>query len=553
MLAKLLRLIGLGRRHQLLGQVLVKAKVITEEQLRQALEIQKQSGMLIGHIIVAQKFASEFDILQTIATYYRISATSLTDDFEELINKEPEGFRENLSALRVPISIKLVIAITFMIWVTILTLSIVILVRERDRLYAQTMRTGMVSLNYFANDAAVPLLEDDTLRLNSILKESASVEGLQYASIIDSNGIVRAHSDVARIGKSSPPLPKSEDWAKTGKVTSVTFRDKGMHLMNLATPIVFSGKGLGEANVGISLDFIDGQILRESVYVIVLSFFIVLLGIAIAILIGVGFARPISALVLATREIGKGNFKYCVERVRGDEFGDLSSAFNYMSRELYNKLRMQKSFGSYVSPEILQMLLAQPEEEFLKGKRMEVTIIFTDIRGFTSFAEANEPEQVVEAINEYFRIASHYIDEHGGYVDKFIGDAVLGVFGAPIARPDHAQRALRASFLMQHELLRLASEKNPLLGRIGIGVNTGVAVAGDLGSEVKKQYSVIGDCVNVASRLNSLAAGGKIIISRSTLQAAGEILEVTPLPPTKVKGKAEPLEIFEVMKVKVQA
>ncbi len=553
MLAKFLRLIGLRRHHRLLGRVLVKAKVITEEQLAQALELQKQSGTLLGQILVAQKFASEYDILRTIATHYRISATSLTDDFGALILKEPKGFREIISSLRVPISIKLVIAITFMIWVTILTLSIVVLVRERDRLYDQTMRTGMVSLNYFSNDAAVPLLEDDTLRLNGLLKESASVEGLQRASIVDHHGIVRAHSDVTRIGKAKTPLLKTESLELRGNVTSVTFRDGGMHLMNLSAPIVFSGKELGEANVVVSLDFIDAQILRESIYVIALSFFIVLLGVAIAILIGVGFARPISALVLATQEIGKGNFKYCVERVRGDEFGDLFSAFNYMSRELYNKLRMQKSFGSYVSPEILQMLMAQPEEEFLKGKRMEVTIIFTDIRGFTAYAETNEPELVVAAINEYFHIVSHYIDEHGGYVDKFIGDAVLGVFGAPIGRPDHAQRALRASFLMQQELLRQASAKNPLLGRIGIGVNTGVAVAGDLGSEVKKQYSVIGDCVNVASRLNSLAAGGKIIISRATLEAARDILVVTPLPPAKFKGKAEHMEIFEVQEVKVDA
>lgn len=551
MLYRTLRLIGLGRRHQRLGQVLIKAKVINEEQLQKALEVQKHSGGLLGQILVAQKFASEYDILQVIATHYRISATSLSDNFQDLIVREPKGLREIFSSLRVPISIKLVIAITFMIWVTILTLSIVILVRERERLYDQTMRTGMVSLNYFSSDAAIPLLEDDTLRLNGLLKESISVEGLQYASIVDSKGIIRAHSDVTRNGKSQAPLLKAESRGQTGEVTSVTFRDGGMHLMNISRRIVFSGKDLGEANVGISLDFIDHQILRESVYVITLSFFIVILGIAIAILIGVSFSRPISALVLATQEIGKGNFNYCVERVRGDEFGDLFSAFNYMSRELYNKLRMQKSFGSYVSPEILQMLMAQPEEEFLKGKRMEVTIIFTDIRGFTAYAEANEPELVVAAINEYFHIVSHYIDEHGGYVDKFIGDAVLGVFGAPIGRPDHARRALRASFLMQQELLRRASAKNPLLGRIGIGVNTGVAVAGDLGSEVKKQYSVIGDCVNVASRLNSLAAGGKIIISRATLEAARDILVVTPLPPAKFKGKAEPMEIFEVQEVKV--
>jgi adenylate cyclase len=270
----------------------------------------------------------------------------------------------------------------------------------------------------------------------------------------------------------------------------------------------------------------------------------------IAVIIGIGFARPISRLVLATREIGKGNFQYRVERVRGDEFGDLTSAFNYMSRELWKKLVMTKSFGSYVSPEILEMVLANPDGDLLGGKRMEVTVVFTDIRGFTAYAEANPPEHVVEHVNEYFRIATRHIHDHAGYVDKFIGDAVLGVFGAPLAQPDHALRALRASVAMQREFLAQDATRNPLLARVGIGINSGVAISGDLGSEVKRQYSVIGDCVNVASRLNALAAGGKIIISRSTLEAAGDALVVTALPRAAVKGKTEPIEVFEVTALK---
>jgi len=168
------------------------------------------------------------------------------------------------------------------------------------------------------------------------------------------------------------------------------------------------------------------------------------------------------------------------------------------------------------------------------------------VRGFTAYAESTEPERVVDDVNEYFRIATRHISAHGGYIDKFIGDAVLGVFGAPVARQDHARQALKAAVQMQRELCGPAAASNPLLARVGIGVNSGVAIAGDLGSEVKKNYSVIGDCVNVAARLNSVAAGGQIIISRSTYDAVADLVNASPLPPTKVKGKSEPLEIFEV-------
>jgi adenylate cyclase len=550
MFGSLFERLGLGRREPL-GRMLVRAKVIGDDQLRRALEVQQTTKQLLGQIIVEQKFASEYNVLQAIAKYYRVSATSLSDDFAALLEPRKTTWRDKLAHLRIPIGIKLSIAITFMIWLTILTLSIVILARQRDRLYAQTMRTGTVSLNYFANDAALPLLEDDTLRLNSLIKDSASVEGLAYASIVDRAGVVKAHTDTSRIGSAAAAAPAAEHSSTVGTITSRTYRaPDGAHLMNLSRPVTYSGTSLGDANVGISLDFIDGQIRRESLTIIVLSLFIVLLGISIAIMIGVGFARPISQLVLATQEIGRGNFQYRVERVRGDEFGDLASAFNYMSRELWKKLVMTKSFGSYVSPEILEMVMALPAGDLLGGKRMEVTVVFTDIRGFTGYAEANDPERVVEAINEYFEIATRHIQKHGGYVDKFIGDAVLGVFGVPLAQPDHAVRALQAAVAMQRELLAQDAGRNPLLAKVGIGINSGVAVAGDLGSEVKRQYSVIGDCVNVASRINALAAGGKIIISRSTREAAGDLVEVTALPPAKVKGKTDPIEVFEVSGVR---
>src|SRR5262249_27227160 len=133
-------------------------------------------------------------------------------------------------------------------------------------------------------------------------------------------------------------------------------------------------------------------------------------------------------------------------------------------------------------------------------------VLFTDIRGFTSFSENREPEQVVEALNQYFEICTRVILDYGGYVDKFIGDAVMGVFGVPVAVENHAERAVRASLHMQRELAEAAKKSgNDVLARVGVGINTGVLVAGNLGSQVKMEYTVIGDSVNTASRLNGLA------------------------------------------------
>ncbi len=547
-LRRLLRPLLPGPDRPLFGQFLVREGVISEDQLEIALECQRNDPRRLGRIIVEEGFASEMEILQAIAKTYGVSADSLDEDLSSRLGRRGRSLRSRLASFPMPIGAKLSIAITAIIAVTIVTLSLVILQRQRENLYRQAVSMGRVSLNFFVGAAAVPLLEDDMVSLNTLIRDATSVEGLLFASIADRERIVKAHTDTAMLGK-RPPVPEMLGHESRDDDT-VYFRARlpqRPHLLVLSRPVTFSGVELGWATVGLSLESIDRQIRKESLNVIVLSFFIILLGIAVSVKIGQNFSRPISRLVEATRQLGKGNLEHRIRETRRDEFGNLASAFNYMSRELWKKMKVQKSFGSYVSPEILEMILARPEDEWLRGRLMNVTVLFTDVRGFTAYSEGREPEQVVEAMNHYFQIAARCIQSHGGHVDKFIGDGVLGVFGAPVARQDHALGAVRAALAMQEEFRRSSDSERFFLSRIGIGIDTGEAVAGDLGSEVKKEYSVIGDCANLASRLSDLAGPGQTIISRRTLDAAGPTVTVRPLGPLTVKGKVGAVESFEVL------
>jgi len=453
---------------------------------------------------------------------------------------------------RIPIRVKLSIAITFIIWLTILILSFVTLARERDQLYLQTVKMGQVSLNYFENNARIPLLNDDVLRLNTLIKEAASVEGILYAVIVDRQQVIKAHTDYGKIGTTLQPFEGAKEVRRDQNIDYFNYTlPSGTHVLNLSKPILFKGKQLGVVHVGISLDFIKNLIRKETIFILAMSLFIILLGISIAVLLGIGFSRPISKLVLATQEIGKGNFQYRIDMIRRDEFGDLATAFNYMADELFKKLLIQESFGRYVSPEVLDMILSNPEDSWLKGTRSEASILFTDVREFTAYSETTNPEEVVEALNEYFGIATQFILEYGGYVDKFIGDAVLGVFGVPVHHTDHAERAVKAAVAMEKEFQQRASQnKNPLLSRVGIGINTGVVVSGNLGSQVKMEYTVIGDSVNIASRLNDIAVPGEIIISKDLYRLTKDMVSVHPLPPQKIKGKSELVEAFRVLSIK---
>jgi adenylate cyclase len=530
-----------------LGMLLVDEKVISLEQLDKALAMQQDRAMRLGQLVVDLGYAQESDVLSVINRRYRLGLSSLDQPWRigggaSLINR--------LRHLRVSIRAKLSIAIIFILLITILVLSFVILTRQRENLYQQTVQTGKVSLNYFTNNAKDPLLNNQTLQLIRLVKDAASVEGLLYAVIVDRDNVVQAHTDLNKLRKPLDlPAPNTNLVTREGNYIYYSYQDvKGQQVLDLSGPIAYQDKRLGEVHVGVSLDFISRQIRKESITVLALSSGIILLGVVIAIFLGIGFSRPISALVVGTREIGKGNLKYKIDHRSNDELGDLAQAFNYMSAELWKKQLMQESFGKYVGSDILQMIMANPESQWLKGSRNNASVLFTDIRGFTSYSENREPEQVVEALNQYFEIASRIILEYGGYVDKFIGDAVMGVFGVPVPQEYHAEQCVRAALHMQNEFADAAKRTgNEVLAKVGIGINSGVLVAGNLGSQVKMEYTVIGDTVNIASRLNGLAAAGETVISLSTLQPIASVFKVEEMEPQKVKGKAEKLQVFRVI------
>ncbi|MBW1748021.1 MAG: HAMP domain-containing protein, partial [Deltaproteobacteria bacterium] len=521
-----------------IGAVLRKRGIITEKQLQEALKVQKEKlytlgkAVRLGQIIVELGYASEEKLVEAVNQEYEISVKTLSDDIKGLVKKKRESFAEGLPPTRIPIWFQVFAAIMVIIITTISVMSFFILNHQKERFYKQTVKIGMVSINYFTNNASIPLLEDNILRLNSLIKDATHVEGLLYAIIVDHNQTIRAHTDINKIGKTFEMFSKIEDVKREGDLTYFNyFSTSGEHVLNLTRPILFKEKELGEIHVGVSIDFIERLIHKERWAIIVITIFILFFGSAIALWLGFRFSRPISNLVLATQEIGSGNYQHKIILARNDELGNLATAFNRMGDELWKNALMQKSFGKYIGSEVLEMIMADPESDWLKGHRNEATIVFVDIRGFSSFSEINEPEEIVEKLNEYFEIATQSIQDHGGYVDnKFIGDAVLGVFGVPVYHEDHAEQAVRSAAHMQKEFLKKQENGNVLLQAVGIGINSGVVVSGNIGSQDRMEYTVIGDSVNLAAHLYRLANPGEIIISKSVYSKLKEMVHVDPLP-----------------------
>lgn len=218
--------------------------------------------------------------------------------------------------------------------------------------------------------------------------------------------------------------------------------------------------------------------------------------------------------------------------------------------ELSKRVLERQALGRFLSSAIVDRILANPDQVHLGGENQTVTILFADIRGFTRMSEKMEPHQVVELLNEFFAEMTDLVFENGGTLDKYLGDGIMVLFGAPIAKPDDALRATRTGMDMQVALARLnrdweARRQQPL--RMGIGVNTGQVTAGNIGTSRRMDYTVIGDSVNLASRLCANAAGGQILISESTFQELNGSLPAKKLDPIRVKGKETPVEVYEVL------
>ena len=229
--------------------------------------------------------------------------------------------------------------------------------------------------------------------------------------------------------------------------------------------------------------------------------------------------------------------------------GGVSYQYFFEGRE---KRKMKKLFGQYVSKDVYDQLVENPGLARLGGQRREMSVLFSDIRGFTSVSEKGEPEAIVQMLNEYFTRMVEIVFHHKGTVDKFVGDMVMALFGAPLEDPEHAEHAVEAALDMIQELQKLnvkwTSEGRPSLD-IGIGINTGPMIAGNIGSDQIMSYTVIGDAVNLGSRLESLNKqyGTRIIISDATRSRLKGTFTLRPLGDVVVKGKTMPVAIFEVV------
>jgi adenylate cyclase len=446
--------------------------------------------------------------------------------------------------VRLSLKLKLSVLITSLLALTIAALGIMLAQQEQQNLKAEMTKRGLTIARNLANSAKNPILTNDDLTLSLLVQDTTKDPDVAYVVLADADGKVVAHQDLGLIGK---PLSAAELSPVDSDLRVQSSVDaKHGQIM----PLVFSNVRVGSLYLGFSERTIQEALQRARLKTLVLSAVMVLVGILGAMALATLIARPVLRLAEGTRAIAAGDLSVSVPVTSGDEIGLLAASFNQMARSLREKEMIKRAFTRYVAREVVDEILKNPERLALKEERRDVTVLFCDMRGFTTMSERLSPEEVVAVLNEFYTLMIDTTFKQDGTLDKFLGDGVMSIFGAPILHSDHSIRAVRTALAMQAGVAelsrkRLKDGKDPIA--VGIGISAGEAVAGTVGTEDRMEYTVIGDSVNLAARLESNAKPGQILISERTYRNVEGRVNVRPLGALRLKGKEEHVQVYEVL------
>jgi adenylate cyclase len=421
-----------------------------------------------------------------------------------------------------PLAYKLSFFITVLVVSCMTLLGIILVQQQTGQLQDQISEQGYTLVQLMAESAKEPLLAGDELALDAAtsgFSNSSSVLGTAIASL-DGEVLSRAgvlyeeknpltHNAIQQIIKSSSDTSTWEWQPLTGR--------KRQTVMSFIRPVIFQNVTAGYALVTFSQSGMTQSKRRAVQAIIGATLLIIALSIAMSFAMGRRITQPIDKLVDASRVIGNGEYTFRFKEQRKDELGLLMEAFNEMAEGMLEKSQVKSALSRYVSPGVARQILSNLDDVGLSGKRIEGSVLFADISGFTSISEKTSAEELVSMLNRYFSLITCACVMNHGIVDKYMGDGVMLVFGAPEADKDHAFHAISCALLMQkliaHEnSQREAAGKHPV--RFRVGINTGSMLAGNMGSHERMEYTVVGDTVNLASRLCGITNSGQIVISR---------------------------------------
>jgi class 3 adenylate cyclase len=324
--------------------------------------------------------------------------------------------------------------------------------------------------------------------------------------------------------------------------------------LQINTPLKVDGQVVAILMLNKFADPVAAAVRMKTMRVTALSVGLFAIGLALFALLSTRMLQPLKTLTTAAGEVAQGNLDVPLPPARsGDEVGRLSRSFAGMLEGLRQRDFIRDTFGRYISKEVVDTLLGSPDGLKLGGDRREITLLVSDLRGFTSLAGRLPPEEVIRILNRYLARVVEILTRYRATVDEFQGDGILAFFGAPLAAEDDAERAVACAIEMQHALVAI-NEEQRRLGlpelEMGIGINTGDVIVGNIGSEKRTKYGAVGAAINLANRIESQTIGGQVLIGPRTYELVGDVVDVRQTLDVALKGVAAPLTVYDITAIR---
>ena len=409
-----------------------------------------------------------------------------------------------------PVAWKLGLAFSALVVTGMAVLGFLVLNSQLERMQRQTDSFGASQATQLANSAREPLLAEDDLTLKVLVNNLTRDEQVTGAALFGSDEQWLAQA--GHVPEEVVPGISDPTWH---------WEEGDRPLTSYISTVRINDSTAGHALVTLSREPINAALQEVRGTVVTTTIVMAVTAIMLAIALSRWLVSPLQKLLRAARAMRSGDLHQRIEENRRDELGDLIDAYNNMARGLLEKRQVEEVLSRFVSPSVARRMMADLDQVQLGGREVEGTVVFADIVGFTRLTEDMPPDQVAALLNDYFDAVGRAAEFYRGTIDKYMGDCAMIVFGVTENDPEHLYHGLCCAVMIQHlteGLNRIRQERGLAPVQFRIGINHGPMLAGNLGSHERMQYTVVGDTVNLASRLSSLASPGETIIPETVVE-----------------------------------
>lgn len=456
----------------------------------------------------------------------------------------------------IPIAYKLSFVISILMVTCIGLLASLVVQHQNQILRQQVDELGRTLAHQFARSAAEPLLADDSLALDVLTTNLAQDDNVLGTAILSPKGEVMTKAGETPFDQLKSPAAPVDD---PSRLRGYEWQAQSLNQADLHDLIAFTSavqvQNVVAGYVVVTLNRTpwERSLFTANKNIIIASVIVLMIGSILTVLLSRKLSQPIYDLIDASQALDEGLYHVRFPERRKDELGNLMSSFNRLAEGLHQKNQVERTLTRYLSPRVAQEILTRGTK--LGGQRVDATVLFADIVGFTEMSERMAPEAVAQLLNQYFGHIFGATDANHGMIDKYIGDCAMLVFGVPQSDPDHPFNAVTCALMIQ----RLVGLENQARERRGLppvkfrlGLNSGEMLAGNMGADERMEYTVVGDNVNLASRISTSAEAGQILVSEQTYQREEVSSRVIAQQheAVKLRGISRPIMTYRIIDLK---